>query len=363
VSTVRRDDPSRPNHGGRRRSGGAATLKDVATLAGVHPATASRALDPGKIWLVHPQTRAKVQRAARDLGYRADVVARSLRRGQTTTLGVVVADLANLFVPPVLRGLTTALERRGFMALIAETEDEDERLRFSLENLLSRRVDAIILTGARLGDESLLEKIAVEGVPVVLAIRALPGSVLPAVTADDFGGGQIAASYLGELGHEFVAELRGPADVQPFVDRTAGFARAAADLGLRVTGAERAVHPTVTEGRRLMDRLLAREKPLPTAIFAQNDSMAIGALDAVKAAGLTCPSDISILGFNDVPLVDHFDPPLSTIRFPSTEIGRFAAELAVTLITDPTAEVESVTLPPTLVPRATTAPPSARRSG
>ena len=92
-------------------------LKDVANVAGVHPATVSRALDPGKMWLVRPETRARVQSVARDLGYRGDAVARSLRRGQTTTVGVIVADLSLTFLAPVVRGMTDALERRGFMAV------------------------------------------------------------------------------------------------------------------------------------------------------------------------------------------------------------------------------------------------------
>jgi LacI family transcriptional regulator len=340
-----------------RRPGVAATLKDVAKAAGVHPATVSRALDPGKMWLVRPETQAKVQNAARDLGYRADVVARSLRRGQTTTVGVVVPDLGNLFLPPVLRGIANALERRGFMAVISETQDDNERLRVALENLLSRRVDAIILTGARFGDAQLLEGIAREGRPVVLAIRALPGTSLPAVTTDDFSGGYIAARHLAELGHRRVTQLPGPADVQPFRDRTMGFAQAAAEAGVEVADFdERALHPTVSEGRRLMKNLLETTPSIPTAVFAHSDTMAIGALDALRAHGLRCPADVSILGYNDAPLVDHFDPPLSTIRWPSTEIGRFAAELAIALIEEPNSAVASMTFPPELVPRASTAP-------
>jgi LacI family transcriptional regulator, galactose operon repressor len=340
------------------------TLKDVARVAGVHPATVSRALDPGKMWLVRPETRAKVQSAARELGYRTDVVARSLRRGQTTTVGIVVADLTLTFLAPVLRGITDALERHGFIGLISETQDDHERLRTSLENLLSRRVDAAILTGARLGDAALLEGTARERVPVVLAVRALPGSNLPAVTTDDDRGGYIAATHLAALGHRRVAELPGPSDVQPFLDRSEGFARAAAESGLDVLEfGEHAIHPTPAEGRRLMELLLARRDPRPTAVFAQSDSMAIGALDALRATGLRCPADMSILGYNDAPLVDHFDPPLSTIRLPSAEIGRFAAELAIALIEEPKTAVASMTFPPELVVRASTAPPPVPERG
>jgi len=335
-----------------------ATLRDVARATGVHPATVSRALDPGKMWLVKPDTRAKIQAAARELGYRADVVARSLRRGQTTTVGVVVPDLGNLFIPPVLRGIANTLERHGFVAVISETQDDDERLRISVENLLSRRVDAVILTGARAGHGPLLEELAGAGRPIVLAIRALPGTSLPAVTTDDFSGGYIACRHLAHLGHRLIGQLPGPADIQPFLDRAAGFAQAARETGIEPIAFDGvALHPTVTEGRRLMSLLLETADPLPTAVFAHNDAMAIGAMDGLRAAGLRCPDDVSILGYNDSPLVDHFDPPLSTIRWPSAEIGRRAAELAIELIEEPGRPVASSTFPPELVPRASTAPP------
>jgi LacI family transcriptional regulator, galactose operon repressor len=338
-----------------------ATLRDVARATGVHPATVSRALDPGKMWLVKPDTRAKIQTAARELGYRADVVARSLRRGQTTTVGVVVPDLGNLFVPPVLRGIATTLELHGFVAVIGETQDDDERLRISVENLLSRRVDAVILTGARAGHGPLLEELAGAGRPIVLAIRALPGTSLPAVTTDDFSGGYIAFRHLAELGHRVVAQLPGPADIQPFLDRAAGFAQAAREAGVRpIAFEEVALHPTVAEGRRLMSHLLEKANPSPSAVFAHNDSMAIGAVDGLRAAGLRCPEDVSILGYNDAPLVDHFDPPLSTIRWPGADIGRRAAELAIELIEAPGSPVASATFSPELVPRASTAPPGRR---
>lgn len=345
---------------GRRAFG--TTLRHVARVAGVHPSTASRALDPGKMWLVKPETRARVQAAARELGYRADIVARNLRRGQTTTVGVAVADLGEPSFAPVLRGIADALERHGFAALISETRDDHERLRVSIENLLSRRVDGMIVTAARAGDGPVLDQVVEEGVPVVLAVRSLLGSQLPSVTSNDIDGGHLAAIHLAALGHELVAELAGPHDVRPFADRSAGFARTAAAAGIVIAEpVERAIHPTPPEGRRLMELLLTRDGPRPTALFAHNDSMAIGALAALRAAGLGCPDDISILGYNDAPLVDHIYPPLSTIRFPSDKIGRFAADIAMALIEDPRSVVGSTTFPPELVVRESTAPRSRRR--
>jgi len=358
--------PAGGDGGGTRgpatRGGSNVRLKDVARVAGVHPATVSRALDPGKMWLVRPDTRAKVQSVARELGYRADVVARSLRRGQTTTVGVVVADLGNTFVAPALHGITEALERHGFMALISETQDDHERLRASVENLLSRRVDGMIVMAARLGDASVIETIVREEQPIVLAVRTLPGSPLPSVTSDDVAGGYLAARHLAELGHTRVAELRGPDDVQSFIGRGVGFARGAAEHGINIEWVdESAIHPTPSEGQRLMEKLLAATSGV-TAVFAHNDAMAIGALAALRAAGLNCPRDVSVLGYNDAPLAGHLDPPLTTVRFPGDKIGRFAAEVVIALIEEPGSVVASMTFPPELVLRASTAPPRAGAS-
>jgi len=348
---------------GVRRGSVGVTLKDVARVAGVHPATVSRALDPGKMWLVRRETRAKVQSVAKELGYRGDVVARSLRRGQTTTLGVIVADLGNSFLAPVLRGIAGELEKHGFMALISETQDDHARLRASIENLLSRRVDGFIVTTARLGDTPVIEAVARDA-PVVLAVRSLPGSALPSVTSDDVAGAYMAARHLAELGHELFAELPGPSNVQPFADRTVGFAQAANALGVGlVPVVERAIHPTPSEGGRLMEALLAQPGPRPTAVFAHSDAMAIGAIAAARNAGLRCPKDVSIIGYNDAPLVDHLDPPLTTIRFPGDQIGRFAADLAIALVEEPPPVVASMSFPPELVIRSSTGPPPLRPKG
>jgi LacI family transcriptional regulator len=330
------------------------TLRDIAREAGVHPSTVSRALDPAKASLVNDETRAQVQAAAQALGYQPDVVARSLRRGRTMTLGVVVADLGNPYIAPVLRGIENNLESRGLMAMIAETQDDRSRFNRVLDHLVSRRVDAIITTAARTGDEHTLRKVA-RSVPVVLAVRNLPGTRLPSVTHDDDRGGRLAAEHLAELGHRRVGQLEGPRDISSFVERAAGFAAAAERLGVEIVESpEWAAHPTRPEGRRLMEALLASGAVLPPALFAHNDLMAMGALQALGEAGLRCPDHVLIIGYNDTPATEFVDPPLSTIRLPGYELGRLAADMAVMLIEEPTREPAQLTLPPTLVAREST---------
>jgi LacI family transcriptional regulator len=338
------------------------TLKDVARAAGVHPSTVSRALDTRKMSLVHDDTRDRVRAIAEQLGYRADVVARSLRRRQTTAVGVVVTDLGNPVFAPVMRGIAARLEQAGFIALITETQDDRARLRGAIETFLERRVDALIVGAARRGDAEIIKAASREGVPVVLAVRSIVGSGIPSVTADDVTGGYLAAIHLAEQGHRRIAELAGPHDVKPFIDRTTGFARGTTERDVEVVRpVAEASGSNPAEGVRLTEILLDQPGEAPTAIFAHNDSMAIGALAVLRARGLECPADISVLGYNDAPLVEHIRPPLSTIRFPGDRIGDTAAEVALSLIEDPERVVGSSTFPPTLVARESTAPPAKRR--
>jgi LacI family transcriptional regulator len=332
----------------------AVTLKDVAEKAGVHPSTVSRALDPEKGSLVRDETRERVRAAAAELGYQGDAIASGLRRGRTNTFGIVVADLGNPFIAPVLRGIENHLEGRGLMALIAETQDDHGRMSRVLNNLAARRVDAVIVTGARSGDARLLRK-SQQQIPIVLAVRDLPGSGLPAITHDDERGGRLAAEHLLELGHRRIAQLAGPRDVSNFEGRGTGFRDRLHDKGIEVLEAsDTARRPILAEGRRLMELLLDEHDELPTAIFAHNDLMAFGALEALAKQGIVCPRDIAIIGYNDTPMTAFTDPPITTIRLPGYELGRMAADTAAMLITDGEQLETSLSLPPVLVPRAST---------
>lgn len=331
------------------------TLKHVAETAGVDVSTASRALDTARVHLLKPETVRRVQGAAQRLGYHGNTMAGSLRRGRTNLIGVVIADFQNPFIAPVLRGLEHGLEALGIIPLVAESEDSSERLQSVVKALLSRQPDAILLTGARRGDQPFIEQIAAQ-VPVVLAVRTLASAKLPAVAHDDRQGGALAAQHLLDLGHRDIAQLAGPADASSFADRSAGFKRRLHQAGIRplhITESARA--PGVEAGLRLMHRALKVATTRPTAVFAQTDLMAVGALDAIREAGLRCPDDISIIGYNDIPLTDHVDPPLTTIRLPSYQLGRLAAELVAASVAADTAGTARLTLPPELVVRRSTA--------
>jgi LacI family transcriptional regulator, galactose operon repressor len=340
-----------------RRPRGIVTLEDVARAAGVHYSTVSRALDPNKVWRVNEDTRKQVQAVARRMGYRRDMVASGLKRGRTLTVAVVVSDLGNPFIAPILRGIANRLESAGLMSLVGETQDDSERLERILDHLLSRRVDAIILTAARLGDGPALRRISRQGIPVVLAVRKVPGNRLPACTNDELMGGTLAAQHLLALGHRRVAQLRGPGDFSSTLERAQGFSRTVAKAGaVEVTLPSTARAATVEEGARLMRLLLNPGRSLPTAIFAHHDLLALGALAAMHERGLECPKHISLVGFHDLPVVDRVTPPLTTIRQPREELGRIAADMTLAIVNSPGQPPSSRTVAPTLVVRESTAP-------
>jgi len=335
-------------------------LKDVADRAGVNVSTASRALSADKHTLVKRSTRLRVIEAATELGYRGNLQASALRRGRTGTIGVIVADLSNPFVGPVLRGIANALSSRDLLPIMTESRDSSQDLATICDKLLAQRVDGLIVTAGRYRDRSMLRRIAAE-LPTVLAVRELPGSGIRAVAHDDLSGGRLAAEHLLSLGHTRLAQLTGPQDIWSFEGRGQGFREAVSAAGATCIDVDASVHlPTVEAGRRLAARLLELEGELPTAVFAHNDSIAIGAIAALRTHGLDCPGDLSVVGYNDVPLTDQIQPPLTTIRLPGYELGRLAAELVLSGIEGTEPSTDKVMLAPELVVRASTAAPRRR---
>jgi LacI family transcriptional regulator len=335
------------------------TLKDVARAADVHVSTASRALDPARSRRIGADTVARVEAAAEKLGYTPDLIAKGLKSGTTTMIGVVVADLENPFIGPIIRGISEQVESTGYVTLVTETLEDHDRFERTLNHLLSHRVDAVITTAARSSDQHLLVRFARRTRAFITAVRKVEGSGLPFVIMDDEQGGELAARHLLDLGHAIVAQLRGPREIEAFSNRDEGFHRtvgAARAVDATVGGHAREL--TIEEGRRLMAMTLDEnpENP-PTAVFSHADLMAIGALEELRSRGMSCPGDMSILGYDDAPLVNRIDPPLSTIALPGEEIGARAGEMVLELLADPDKPPESVRLPAELIPRESTAPP------
>jgi LacI family transcriptional regulator len=335
-------------------------LEDVAREGGVHVSTASRALAPDGEERLSRETVARVREVARRLGYQRDAIATGLRRGATMSMGVVVPDLENPFQGPFLRGVAATLEEREFVPLVTETLEDRERFIRVLDHLLSRRVSAIIASTARFRDRDVLEQVAASEIPFVLAVRKLDDVALPSVTTDERLGAGLAARHLLELGHRRVAQLRGPADMSTFVERSDTFrsvvsSSGAEDLTLDETPT---MPPTIDAGYALMLQTLDETGGnAPTAVFAHTDVMAIGAIRALRERGFSCPGDVSVVGYNNAPLTDAVEPPLSTVHVAGEAIGREAARLALAWVNDQGAPPKSVVLPATLIVRSSTAPP------
>lgn len=334
------------------------TLKQVADRAGVNVSTASRALSADKSSMVKPATRNRVLAAVEELGYRGNLQASALRRGRTGTIGVIVADLGNPYIGPVLRGIAGTLGSRNLLPIMTETRDLSPALSKVCDMLLAQRVDGIIATAGRYGDRAMLKRVARE-VPLVLAVRDLPGSGIAAISHDDVTGGRLAAEHLLDLGHTRLAQLEGPEDIWSFEGRAQGFREAIRAAGATCVDINSSIRlPTIEAGRRLAVELLDRGRPLPTAVFAHNDTMAIGAIASFRERGIAVPDDVSVVGYNDSPLTAQIQPPLTTVRLPGYELGRLAAELVLTYIDGAESTTERVVMAPELIVRQSTAEPT-----
>jgi LacI family transcriptional regulator len=334
----------------------AVTLKDVARLAGVHAATASRALNLETRLLVSDETASRVLAAAAELGYRPNAVARSLRTRRSHTVGVLIPDLNNPLFPPIVRGLADRLETHGYVALIGNTDGDEAREHRVYEQLRARHVDGYVLATARLRDP-LLEDAARSGVPVVLMNRITADDSFPSVTVDNERGCQLAVGHLLDLGHRDIACIAGPQDVSTGLARYRGFATAMAAAGLEVRG-DRVLFArsfSIDEGYRCAREILSTRDSC-TAIAAGNDMLAVGCYLALEEAGLRCPGDISVVGFNDMPFIDMLRPPLTTIAFSHYQVGAQAADLLIERLNGSTGPAKVIYVVPELIVRGSTAP-------
>ena len=331
-----------------------ATLRDVARVAGVHPGTVSRALNPETEALVRDETVRRVRQVAEDLGYRPNPLARGLKTNRSYTVGVLVPDIQNPLFPPIIRGIDDRLGEAGYTPLIANTDNDPVRERVDLEAMRARQVDGFVAATARV-DHDLLDEIAAGGTPLVLVNRRVEDGSLPSATADDHAGARMAVEHLVSLGHRRIAYLAGPQDVSTGRARFDGFAEGMRQAGLEPSLVRTGRAFTEPEGTRLCEELLDADEHF-TAIVAGNDLMALGCYDVFAARGIDCPGEVSVVGFNDMPFADRFSPPLTTIRIPHYEIGVAAADMLLDLLQGGDGGRE-VVLPAHLIVRGSTRRP------
>ncbi|MEU9593745.1 LacI family DNA-binding transcriptional regulator [Streptomyces sp. NPDC048219] len=329
------------------------TSHDVAKLAGVSQPTVSRALrdDPR----VSPATREKVREAARALNYVPSEVGRSLSTRSTRRIGVIVTDLTNPFYPHVVAPLHDELGRLGYRMMLL-TERSDEAV--AQENLLDQSLDGVVLATATT-DSRLPALLDRRDVPYVFLNRDTGRAGDYASVVDNEGGGRLVARELAALGHRRIAGVFGAANTTTGRERELGFRLALADEGIGLPEDRVVRGPFEYEtGYEALPFLLGASQR-PTAVFCGNDVVAVGVLNAARAAGLSVPADLTVIGFDDLPMASWEVLRLTTVRHDLPELARQAARLLVRRITgraDPAGE--RLVLPTEFVPRGTHAPPA-----
>jgi LacI family transcriptional regulator len=334
------------------------SLADVAREAGVHPGTASKALNPATRSHVAPVTARRILAAAERLGYHPNTLARGLRTRQSYSVGLIVPDLTNPLFPPIARGVEEVLGDAAYTLLVINTDNDARRQERQFAALLARQCDGFIVATAH-RDDPLVEQAAESHVPMVLVNRLTDARLVPGVAGDETRAVADAVEHLVGLGHRRIAHVAGPQDLstgfgryRAFVDAIGRSALASEDCPVAFAG-----EYSEEAGASAMRDLLERSGQA-TAVVAGNDLLALGCSDALSERGLRCPGDVSLVGFNDMPMMARTSPPMTTIQLPKREIGVEAARLLLERIGDrSTPDTRRLLLHCKLTIRASTAEP------
>jgi DNA-binding LacI/PurR family transcriptional regulator len=307
------------------------SIKDIARAANVSHSTVSRALSNSP--LVNPETRTRIQRLAREMGYSPDAQARSLVMGRTQTVGLVVTAITDPFIGEIVEAVENTALDHGYTVILASSRAEPDREIAAVEMLHSKRVDGVIVASSRVGAlyQDHLEQL---GVPVVLlnsrSMQSDPYTF--SISVNNQHGACLATEHLTQLGHRRIAYITGPADHSDDLERMAGYRQALA-------GADIAFDPILIvpgtghtgAGEQALPRLMSLDRP-PSAVFCYNDMTAIGLLRAARQMGLSVPRDLAVVGFDDIPFASFVHPSLTTIAQPKAEMGRQAMQMVLALM-------------------------------
>lgn len=298
-------------------------IYDVAREAKVSVFTVSAVIN--KNGQVSAASQRKVQAAIEKLNYRPNLLARSLAKRQTFTIGIVVPDISNPFFPHVVRGAEDVLQKAGYSALLCNSDDQAEKEEHYLEFLISRRVDGILLAKTPTKMNPVVRQRLIDSkIPLVLLMRTSPDLTTDAILTDDAGGAFEAVSHLAGLGYKSIAFVSGPLDVSNAIDRRNGYLKALSSHHLSVN------NKLAFEGDYRMDSgyragltLLPRR---PEAVFVANYMMMIGFMKAADELGLHCPHDFAIVSFDDYPWLGLFRPRMTTVEIPKYDLGAAGAQ-------------------------------------
>jgi DNA-binding LacI/PurR family transcriptional regulator/transposase len=327
------------------------TLQDVAEAAGVSVTSASRALHgaTGPARLPGASTVKRVKEVAQRLGYSQDIMASGLRRRESRLLGVLVPRLSDHVLATIYEGIEEAAVAAGYQTLVANTHDDPDNQRARTQLMFDHRVDGLIFGDSHVHGNVFLDEASAQRVPFVLVNRR--AGAHPSITADDVLGGRLAAQHLLDHGHTEFAVLAGESYASTGLDRCSGFIQRLREAGVEVPARRIITGSFDTRGGRIaMEAVLQESGPPPSAVFAVNDFAAIGAMGALRDAGLTVGKDVAVVGFNDVPPSAELPIPLSTVASPMNSMGRLAVTELLRLLQGHQAQSHS--LSPRLMVRA-----------
>ena len=307
------------------------TLEEIAKATGFSVPTVSRALT-NHDYPVSPATRQRILEVAKTMGYKPNLSARSLRTARTNTIGIIVDDLLSPFVPPIVRGIQDHLKASDYLGLTVNTDFDPALEKEAISTLVNRPVDGIIFVESlHAATSDTLEQI---NKPTVFVHRLFASSVKNSVVPDDRYGSKLAVNHLAALGHRRIAYINGPERWHSAKRRLAGYKEALEALGLSVDSA--LIQPgdwEIAGGYDATQKLLEIEAR-PTAIFAANDLMALGAIYAIQDARLRVPNDVAVVGYDDRDFARIFRPKITTVSLPVYEMGVAAAELILKQLTE-----------------------------
>jgi LacI family repressor for deo operon, udp, cdd, tsx, nupC, and nupG len=334
------------------------SMEVVAKLAGVSTSTVSRALSRPE--LVSPKTRARISRAVNKVGYRLNLLGRSLRKMESRMVTVIVTTTANSFFTDIIRGVESIAHEAGYCVLLGETGSDSRRKKSYAELVDTRRSDGmIVLTTNPLPRGFMNGLTSGLSVPVVLVCQRHRDPHIPTVRIDDVAAAKAATGYLVALGHRRIGCVAGPRDHAVSRDRLQGYSSALKEARIDADPA------LITYGDFLIDsgvaatKKLISQSALPTAILAFSDEMAIGSMSFLKAHGLRVPRDVSVVGFDDIRYAAFADPPLTTVAQPKLEIGKAAMEVLLGILENRPGVERNLVLPFKLIIRGSAARPAA----
>jgi len=313
----------------------AVTMKDVANLSGFSPATVSIVLNNAPLArYIAPNTKKKIEEAARKLGYRPNAMARFLRSKKTNSIGVMFFDITDPFCMPILRGIENSLFQGSYVPIFADAHNQRNRFERYLEMLLDRHVEALVVVANWLFvDIHLLADFSKRNIPAATIGWELPGDTVSSVIVDNEAGGRLSLEHLHKLGHRKIAFIRGPKTLIDSGPRWKGIQKYAHSVGFEI---DQSLAPHLPEefdpnsgfegGMRLTEDLLQRRRKF-TALLAFDDLTALGAIRALTKAGIKVPEQCSVIGFDDVPMSALSAPSLTTVRQPLEVMGNLAVNI------------------------------------